>query len=368
MKLKKLTITNFRNYSKLTTSFSPNLNIIVGDNGQGKTNLLESIFVLGMTKSHKSILDKTIIKDNESFAKIEGVIETQTIPINLEVLLQPTKKEMKIDNNKINKISEYITKLSLIFFYPEDLNLIKGSPSERRRYLDTQLSQLHPNYVNVLIEYNKILKQRNELLKTNKINNESSVKYFEILTESLIKRGTTLYQYRENYIKNINKNVCEIYKNISGINNFKINYKPSIDIYDYNKKYIEKTFKTELLKSQNSEIKLGVTLVGPHRDDFEFIVNGKDLKIYGSQGQQRIAVLAMKLSEVPIFKKYKNVYPILLLDDIFSELDDNKKNNLLKYIFNNIQIFITTTDLTSINKDILKKANIIKIHNGNIIK
>ncbi|MFA5603879.1 MAG: DNA replication/repair protein RecF [Bacilli bacterium] len=364
MIIKSIKITNFRNYTDLNISFSPNINIIYGNNGQGKTNLLESIYVLGITKSHKLLIDNYLINNNAKFARVSGIIQDELLSTKLEVIIEPKRKQLKIDDNNIQKASNYITKMNIIIFYPEDLELIKGSPSLRRRYLNVQLSQIHKNYLNVLNDYNRLLKQRNEMLKKffkTKIIDEN---YFEIITESLIDRGSRIYRYRDNYIKNINKNINEIYESIMNIPNFKIIYKPIFNFESFEINNIEKKFREQLNKSKDSELKMGITLVGPHRDEFDFMIDELNLKTYGSQGQQRAAVLSLKLSEIPIFKSYKNTYPILLLDDVFSELDDLKKNNLLKYITNNIQTFITTTDLKSINQEVLEKANIIRIEKG----
>lgn len=367
MIIKSLKITNFRNYKDLNIFFSPNINIIYGDNGQGKTNLLESIYVLGITKSHRSFIDNHLINHQASFARISGVIDNESISSQLEVIIESQRKTLKKDGNIVKSTSEYINQMNIIIFYPEDLELIKGSPESRRKYLNVQLSQIHKNYLNILNDYNKLLKQRNELLKNYSKKQEIDKDYFNIITESLIEKGVKIYQYRENYIKNINQNVGDIYFNLININDFKIVYKPVIIIDNYDRDNIIKKYREELDKSFNSELKLGVTLIGPHRDDFEFVINNTNLRIFGSQGQQRLAVLSLKLAEVPIFKSYKQTYPILLLDDVFSELDDTKKNNLLKYITNNIQTFITTTDLKSINQEILKRSKIIKVENGKII-
>ncbi|MDD2518324.1 MAG: DNA replication/repair protein RecF [Bacilli bacterium] len=364
MIIKSIKITNFRNYTDLNISFSPNINIIYGDNGQGKTNLLESIYVLGITKSHKLLIDNYLIKNNAKFARVSGIIQDELLSTKLEVILEQKRKQLKVDENLVRKASDYISKMSIIIFYPEDLELIKGSPSLRRRYLNVQLSQIHKNYLNVLNDYNKLLKQRNEMLKNFPKTKTMDNNYFEIITESLIDRGSRIYRYRDNYIKNINKNIDEIYESIMNIPKFNIIYKPIFNIKNFEINSLKNEFQEQLKKSRESELKIGMTLIGPHRDDFDFMINDLNLKTYGSQGQQRAAVLSLKLSEIPIFKSYKNTYPILLLDDVFSELDDSKKNNLLKYITNNIQTFITTTDLKSINQEVLKMANIIKIEKG----
>ncbi len=367
MVLKEITIINFRNYKQTNLSFSPNINIIYGNNGEGKTNLLESIYVLGLTKSYKSSSTDHLINKKFSFARLSGIVEKNKIKTNLEIIMEPSKKYLKKDENKIGSISDYISEMNVIIFSPDDLELIKGSPLERRKYLDIQLSQINLKYFKLLNEYNKILKQRNELLKRYSKTKIMNKEYFEIITESLVKRGFQIYQFRDNYIKNINKNIENIYYNITTIKDFKILYKPFISNESNEKSLFLKKYREQLKSSYEHELKIGSTLIGPHRDDFDFRIKKNNLKYYGSQGQQRSAVLSLKLSEIPIFKKHKNSFPILLLDDVFSELDDLKKNNLLKYIVNNLQIFITTTDLKSIKKSILQQANIIKIEEGNIV-
>lgn len=369
MIIKSIKIKNFRNYTDLNISFSPNINIIYGDNGQGKTNLLESIYVLGITKSHKLLIDNYLINNEAKFARVSGIIQDELLSTKLEVILEQKRKQLKVDDNIIQKASDYISKMNIIIFYPEDLELIKGSPNLRRRYLNVQLSQIHKNYLNVLNDYNKLLKQRNELLKNFSKTKKIDENYFDIITDSLIDRGSRIYRYRDNYIKNINKNINEIYESIMKIPNFNIIYKPIFNIKNFEIDNLTREFKEQVIKSKESELKIGMTLVGPHRDEFDFMIDDLNLKTYGSQGQQRAAVLSLKLSEIPIFKSYKNTYPILLLDDVFSELDDSKKNNLLKYITNNIQTFITTTDLKSISQEVLEQANIIKIEKGqNVLK
>lgn len=363
MIIEEISLINFRNYKNLNISFSPNINIIYGNNGEGKTNLLEAIYVLGLSKSYKTPFTSYLINNNCSFSHIKGIIKTDNIKSTLEITIEPNKKILKIDKNNIFKIADYINKLNIIIFSPEDLELIKGSPSERRKYFDVQISQINLKYFKLLNEYNKILKQRNEILKTKKIDK----KYFNIITESLIKRGIEIYKYRNNYIENINRNINDIFYNITDLKGFKIKYNPLINININDELKLIEKYKEEIEKNYENELKIGSTLVGPHRDDFDFFIETKNLKNYGSQGQQRSGALALKLSEIPIFKKYNKTFPVLLLDDVFSELDDSKKNNILKYISKDIQIFITTTDLKSINQNIIKQANIIKIKNGNLV-
>ena len=365
MVLKNLHIRNFRNYDSLDISLDKNTTIIYGDNGQGKTNLLESIYVLAFTKSHRSFIDKNLIKSGEECAVIKGTILNE-ISYNLEIILNKTKKQVKIDNNSVTKIGGYIEKMNIIIFYSEDLNLIKGFPSERRKYLNLELSQISQNYYNTLNDYNKLLKIRNDYLKQISFGDPIDEAYFKVLTDYIVEKSVFIYQMREKYIQRLNKICPKIFKDIASKEGFHIKYKPSIDFADYEKE----TIRTELLKAFNDnlerEIKNKTTLYGPHHDDFEFYLDDENLRYYGSQGQQRVAVLALKLSEIQIFRDYKKTSPIILLDDVFSELDNEKKNNLLKFIDDDMQVIITTTDLFNIDQKIIDKAKLIKIESGQI--
>ena len=367
MILKNLKIQNFRNYDNLNISLSPNITIIYGNNGQGKTNLLESIYVLAFTKSHRSFIDKNLIKKNEETAVIKGTL-VNDISYNLEIVINKYKKQVKIDNNSITKLADYITKMNIIIFYSDDLELIKGFPSERRKYLNLELSQISPNYYNTINDYNKLLKIRNDYLK--QLNNGEQIdeNYFQILTDYIVEKSVFIYQMRQKYIERLN-NICpDIFKEIAGKKGFKIIYKPSIELENLSKEIIKNNLKEAFSNNLEREIKQKSTLYGPHHDDFEFQLNDENLRNYGSQGQQRLAVLALKLSEIQIIKDYKNNSPIILLDDVFSELDHKKKNNLLKYINNDMQVIITTTDLDNIDKKIINKSKLVKINKGKIVE
>lgn len=365
MILKTLQIKNFRNYDNLDISLSPNTTIIYGDNGQGKTNLLESIYVLAFTKSHRSFIDKNLIKNDKESAVIKGTILTD-ISYNLEIILNKNKKQVKIDNNSVSKLADYIEKMNIIIFCSDDLELIKGFPSERRKYLNLELSQISPNYYNTINDYNKLLKIRNDYLKQINNGEEIDQNYFKILTDYIVEKSVFIYQMRYKYIERLNKICPDIFKEITGKEGFNIKYKSSIELTDLSKDFIRKQMQDALNNNLDREIKLKSTLYGPHHDDFEFCLNEENLKNYGSQGQQRIAVLALKLSEIQILKDYKKTSPIILLDDVFSELDNDKKNNLLKFIDNDMQVVITTTDLYNIDQKIIDKAKLIKIKQGKI--
>ena len=367
MYLKKLKLHDFRNYKVLNVTFNKGINIIYGSNAQGKTNLLESIYVLGLTKSHRSFIDNSLIRNDSDYLTIEGIINNNKIDNKFNIYIDNKQKVLKFNDNSIKKISDYISLMNIIIFYPDDLELIKNSPIVRRKYLNLELSQLYSNYLVVINEYNKILKIRNEYLR--RMNKGKSVdrNYLEILTGYLIDKSIIIYKMRNKYINKINESCKSIFEDIMGLDGFKIKYRPSIDL-DLTRNDLDQYLKKEYNKKLDYDIKICMTSIGPHKDDFEFYLNDINLKYYGSQGQQRVAVLALKLSEIEIFKKYKGTTPILLLDDIFSELDDVKKNNLLKFISKDIQTIITTTDLNNLDKKLVRKSKLFNINNGKVKK
>ena len=367
MYIKKIKLHGFRNYQSLNVTLTKGINIIYGENAQGKTNLLESIYVLGLTKSHRSFIDNNLINKDSEYLTIEGTLCNNKLDSKLNIYIDNKTKVLKYNNNTVKKISDYISLMNIIIFYPDDLEMIKGYPQIRRKYINLELSQLYSNYFILINEYNKILKLRNEYLK--KINKKVSVdkNYIEILTGYLIDKSIMIYKMRSKFIDKVNLYCSKIYKDIMNLDGFSIKYRPSIEI-DINNPKLKEYLKEEYNKKMDYDIRLCSTSIGPHKDDFEFYLDDKNLKFYGSQGQQRVAVLALKLSEIEIFKKYRESTPILLLDDIFSELDDIKKNNLLKYISKDIQTIITTTDLNNLDPKLIKKSKLFNINNGNIIK
>lgn len=367
MYIKRLKLHSFRNYKDLMFTLTKGINIIYGDNAQGKTNLLESIYVLGLTKSHRNFIDNSLINNESQYLTIEGIVNDKKLDNKLNIYIDNKTKVLKYNNNYVKKVSDYISLMNIIIFSPDDLEMIKGSPQVRRKYINLELSQLYSNYYILINEYNKILKLRNEYLK--KINKKISVdkNYISILTGYLVDKSIMIYRMRNKYINKINEYCSDIFKDIMNLEEFNIKYSKSIE-FDLNMPNLKEYLLEEYNKKLDYDIKLCSTSIGPHKDDIEFYLGDKNLKFYGSQGQQRVAVLALKLSEIEIFKKYKETTPILLLDDIFSELDDSKKNNLLKYISRDIQTIITTTDLNNLDPKLIKKSKLFNINNGNIIK
>ena len=359
MKITSLKLYNFRNYDSMTFNFSSKQNIIIGPNGSGKTNIVEAIYVLAITKSFRGSLDKVLIKDNKKELSIEGTIK-EKIFHNYKLILSEEGKIVKIDNNKISKLSNYISKINVVLFTPEDTNVIKNSPTARRNMINIEISQMENGYLHLLNEYNKILKQRNAFLKLMYVNKLASPDYLWILTEKMIEYGLKISEYRSNFIDNIQKYYDTINESITKNKGLKVQY---VSIYK------NKT-KEELLKKYrdylDKDIIIGKTNIGIHHDDFIFSLRSKNLKDYGSEGEQKNAIICFKLSLIEVYIKEKSIYPILILDDLFSELDSKKINNILKKLNKNLQIFITTTDLKHINTKILNNCTVFNIKNGKV--
>ena len=368
MILRKIKLVNFRNYKSLNINFQKNINIIIGDNAQGKTNILESIYTLALTKSYRTTNDSNLIRLNQEKFIITGETKEDKVFKKLSLELYKGNKVAKINDNVINKISDYIGNLYVILSSPDDLQMIKGSPSERRNFLNIEISQLSSNYIKKYNEFNKILKMRNDYLKLLYTNSLGDYSYLEILTNNLIDREVDIYIERNNFISKINEYITDIYKNITGIKDLKIVYETNVEFNEFDPIKIKKVLQEKYKKNQQREISMGMTLYGPHRDDFTFTIEGNDIKIYGSQGQQKLAFIALKFSEIPIFEEKTATKPIILLDDIFSELDKTKKNRLIQYIDKDYQVIITSNDTKDISKKILINANIFKIQDGKIIE
>ena len=363
MFLSEINLQNFRNYSKLKLKFKKNINIFIGNNAQGKTNILESIYFLSITKSHRTTKENFLIKDNEVMTKVTGKVKNESISKKYEVMLNTNGKRVSINDNPIKKISDYLSNITVVMFCPDDLEIIKGTPHNRRYFLNIEIGQLYNDYLKHIYNYNKILKSRNDYLKNN---NYFDKVYFDVLTESLIKENIKIIKYRYNYIELINKYITNIYKDLTKKDNIYLKYETFIDVDEEDIMY--KKIKEKYNKSFENELFQKVTLYGAHKDDFSVYIDDIKINNYGSQGQHRIAILSIKLAEVEIFKNIKEVKPILLLDDIFSELDKNKKNNIIKYINNDLQVFITSTDLKNVSRKLLKNADIYKVETAKVVR
>lgn len=357
MIIKSLELQNFRNYDALQVEFDGGTNIFYGDNAQGKTNILEAIFMIATTKSHKGSKDQDVIRFGEEEAHIRSYLFKEEITRQIDMHLKKGKtKGIAIDSQRIKKAADLMGLLNVVFFSPEDLSIIKNGPAERRHFIDMELCQLDPFYLYNLNHYTKIVNQRNKLLK------DLSVKpglreTLSIWDSQLVSFGSKLIERREIFISQLCDIIGELHFKLSGEKEkIKLVYEKNVEIDDFEEK---------LKKNQEKDIILKQTTVGPHRDDMLFIVNDIDIRRFGSQGQQRTAALSLKLSEIELVKKSIKDTPVLLLDDVLSELDSNRQNYLLNSI-KNIQTIITCTGLDEFVKNRFEINKVFKVVNGRI--
>ncbi|HZH92521.1 MAG TPA: DNA replication/repair protein RecF [Tissierellaceae bacterium] len=339
---------NFRNYNNVGVGFSPGINILIGKNAQGKTNLLEAIYMCSTGRSFRTNRDREII----NFQKDEAYVGTQLKIGERDKLTEIKLERDKTKRIKVNKIElknyrELDTGLKVVLFSPEDLRLIKEGPSNRRNYLDMSISQIKPLYHYNLRRYNKILFQRNNLLKSFRFKGDLSG-LLDVFDMQLAKSGALIMLERDNYLKLLLKEATNIHTIIAnGKETLDIEYNSSVTIEE-TLSQVETNLLESLRKTRQKDIEVRTTEIGPHRDDFSILINGVDSKTYASQGQQRSIVLTLKLSEVEILKKDTGYYPVLLLDDVYSELDEDRRRYLTE-LFSRMQTFITTTDAVEIN-------------------
>ena len=369
MYLEDIALQNFRNYESAELSFSPSINVLIGENAQGKTNLIESIYFLAMSRSHRTSKDRELIRWNSEFAKVNGKLKKKSHSVPMEIILSKRGKIAKLNHLEQKKLSNYIGQLNVILFAPEDLSLVKGSPSIRRKFVDMELGQMNKIYLYHLAQYQQILKQRNQFLKQAKHSPKFDQIYLDVLTEQLAAEGAEVLFHRFKFVNQLNTWAQQVQIDISnGKEQLEITYKTLPDITE--KLSIEEIFNQlkELYKSaQQQEIDQGTTTLGPHRDDLIFYVNDKNVQTYGSQGQQRTTALSLKLAEIELMNEITGEYPILLLDDVLSELDDNRQTHLLNSIQNKVQTFITTTSLDGVQMELLNHPLIFYVDEGTII-
>lgn len=357
MIIKSLELMNFRNYEFLDLKFSEGTNILYGDNAQGKTNVLEAIYLSATTKSHKGSKDKDIVGFDKEEAHIRTYLAKEGIEYKIDMHLRKNKsKGVAVDGQKLKKAADLLGLLNVVFFSPEDLSIIKNGPAERRRFVDMELCQLDNFYLYNLNHYNKIVNQRNKLLKDMYFNPQLK-DTLNIWDSQLVSFGSKIIERRRMFVVQLNEIIYGIHKKLSGDREeLIIKYEPDVEIDD---------FETILKKNQEKDIKLKQTSVGPHRDDFSFMTGNIDIRKFGSQGQQRTAALSLKLSEIEIVKKITKDTPVLLLDDVLSELDSNRQNYLLNSI-GNIQTIITCTGLDEFVNNRFEINKVFKVVEGTI--
>ena len=355
MYIKELILNNFRSYEDLNLELDHGINIFKGDNAQGKTNILESIYLCATARSHRTHKEKEIIKWNQEAAHVKLSIQKKYVQDTIDFHLTPKSKSALINKMPITRLGELFGSFNIVMFSPEDLQLIKNSPKERRRFIDIELCQIDKLYYFSLRQYHKVLKQRNLALKQYMINKDKSI--LDVWDMQLIEYGNSIIEKRAAFIEELNEIAHQIHRDISGGNE-------ELRV-DYDANVREKEFEEKLLKSREKDILYQTTSVGPHRDDLKFFINDMEVKTYGSQGQQRTVVLSMKLAELNIMKKYIGDEPVLLLDDVLSELDEKRQTDLFKYT-ENIQTLITCTGIEQSVWNTQKIGKLFNVRKGKV--
>ena len=374
MKIKSLKLLYFRNYLSTNIDAHPSLNVLVGNNANGKTNIIESIFCLALGKSYRTKSDSECIMFGETATAMSCIVNKNNRELDIMLGINNKGKSAKIAGIKKTKLTDFVGELNVVLFSPEDLQIVKGSPALRREFMNREFYQFSRIYHKYYLMYQHLLKQRNSYLKDMRKNpkDEMSLAYLETLTSQLAKVALYITKERVSFVQDISKLT---YKNMLNISNgqetLKIKYKSSVldalNITEINdESFTEENLTKVMMKRSFDDIMRGSTKIGPQHDDLEFYINDLDAKMYASQGQQRSIVLSLKLAEINYLKEKTGTYPVLLLDDVLSELDKNRQLKLLDAINENVQTFITTPSISDIKEDLLKKAKVFKIESGNI--
>lgn len=358
MYIEYLNLLNFRNYEKLNLKLCKNINVFIGDNAQGKTNILESIYYCSIGKSHRTNKEKELIKWDCSASLLEAYVVRDRINKKIEIkIFEEGKKGIRVNSIKVSKIAQLMGNLNVVMFSPEDLKIVKESPVFRRKFLDIELCKLNNRYYHDLVQYNKVLNERNIVLKKWIGNN---LQILDVYDEQLLKYGSYLIKERDLYIKKLNNIGKKIHSEItSGNENIEFKYLASVR----DMKNIENELRELLIKNRKKDCVRRITSIGPHRDDFSININNVDTRSYGSQGQQRTSVLTIKFTSLEIIKETIGEYPVLLLDDVLSELDAKRQKYILNSI-KNIQTIITCTGIGDIKKYLEDEVQLFVVKNG----
>lgn len=365
MYVNSLKLVNYRNYESLLIEFNKNINLILGKNGQGKTNIVESLTLMSIGKSFRTNRDKELIRFGSENLYTACLFTRNGIDKKIEIMITKDKKGIKINGVSIKSIQELLGNLNVVVFSPEDLRLIKDGPKERRNFIDKEISQIMPRYYNLLTSYNKVINQRNRLLKSQRVDSN----LLDVYDQGLVNFGGEIYSIRTKFIDKLSDISNKLHKDLtSDKENLTIKYKNQLGIdqkstlEDIRKKMLEK-----LEESKQQDLLNRNTKVGPHKDDLAIFINDVDVRLYGSQGQQRTASISLKLSEIELIKRELGDYPILILDDVFSELDQNRQKMLVEKL-GDIQMFVTSAD--PLHKNILSQSNysVFYIEEGQLVK
>ena len=366
MYLKTLELHNFRNYADLVVEFGSGINVLLGENAQGKTNLLESIYFLALTRSHRTNSDRDLISWKTKAARVSGSVQKEHTVTPLEINLSSKGKNAKVNHLEQSRLSQYVGQLNVILFAPEDLSIVKGSPAVRRKFIDMEFGQMSSKYLYNSAQYRSVLKQRNQYIKQLQFNTKGDQVYLDVLSDQLAAHGAEIIFQRIQFLKKLEKWSQEVHKEISqGKEKLSFQYVSPIssDQADTTEK-IYAALQALFQKQREKELQQGKTLVGPHLDDVRFMVNDKNVSTFGSQGQQRTTALSVKLAEIDLMKEETGEYPVLLLDDVLSELDDSRQTHLLTAIQNKVQTFITTTSLSGVAQQLINEPHVFNIDHG----
>ncbi|WAW14921.1 DNA replication/repair protein RecF [Peptostreptococcus equinus] len=366
MYIKSVILKDYRNYKNLFIEFNENVNLIIGPNGQGKTNIVESISLMSIGRSFRTSKDKELIRFGCESLYSSCSFNKRNLDKKIEIIIQKDKKGIKVNGVSIKSIQELLGNLNVVVFSPEDLRLVKDGPKERRTFIDKEISQIMPRYYNILTSYNKILNQRNKLLKSYNID----YNLLDVYDQSMADFGSEIYVIRNKFIKKLANISNNMHKNLtSGVEELKIKYRNQIKFDDdnYDIGEVKNKILELMLENREHDCQTRTTKIGPHKDDLGIYINDIDVRLYGSQGQQRTASISLKLSEVELIKQEVGDYPVLILDDVFSELDQNRQKMLIDKL-ENIQMFVTSAD--PLHKHILSKNKytIFNIDKGEIVK
>lgn len=357
MYIEQLKLKNFRNYEEQEITLNPHINIFYGDNAQGKTNILEAVFLGGFGKSFRTSKEKEMIELQKDFLEVGIWYQKSDRDGKIKIQIA-SKKQIEVNGVKIKKLSELMGNLNLVIFTPDDIQILKNGPAERRRFLDMMIGQLRPNYVHNLNNYLKTLEQRNQYLR--QIQEEHKPEeMLEIWDEKLAEYAQIISSYRKEFIEKIKEQVAQIHPKITeNHEELTLNYLAECD---QKEKYIE------LLKQRRKlDIIKGFTTKGVHRDDFQVFINDKEIGIYGSQGQNRTAILTLKIAELYVIEQEVGEFPILLLDDFMSELDEKRRKSFLQYI-QETQVIITCTDKMELEKlELGKDYQLFQVKKGKV--
>lgn len=369
MYINSLKLIDFRNYDSLLVDFNKNINLLLGENGQGKTNIVESLSLMSIGRSFRTSKDKEMLKFGKENLYTACSFTRNGINKKIEIVITKNKKGIKVNGMSIKSIQELLGNLNLVVFSPEDLKLVKEGPKERRGFIDKEISQIMPRYYSLLVDYNKIMNQRNKLLKSMHVDKN----LLDVYDENLCKYGAEIYFIRLKFVNKVSAISNKLHYDLTmGQEELKIKYKNQIDAsLSDDVESLFKKLKQKIYENREQDLFNRNTKIGPHRDDLTILINDMDVRLYGSQGQQRTASISLKLSEIELIKQELGDYPVLVLDDVFSELDQNRQRMLVEKL-GDIQMFITSADPlhknimsnTSFTTYYVEKGKIVRVENG----